>query len=219
MLRPCASKGGLVQRSSERMLVSTSGPCQSARRPLVRVSHFSWAQSDRKRGRAYPARYFRGCAHAAVSRKSVMNIVNDSLCAENSARASGHSGPFQGQPLQGQVWIPRFSKVRNLNLDSAMEGDRTVMINTLTRIGGALLRAFPGLERPVFALLRTSDMPRIRSLRFRLFKLDFNSTNTSPCRDMTYVVFPDRRKSLATKNLRRLVPRIWRNSLLGNRLG
>ena len=33
-------------------------------------------------------------------------------------------------------------------------------------------------------------------------KLDFNSTNTSPCRDMTYVVFPDRRKSLATKNLR-----------------
>src|SRR3974377_399233 len=49
-------------------------------------------------------------------------------------------------------------------------------------------------------------------------KLDFNSTNTSPCRDMTYVVFPDRRKSLATKNLRRLVPRIGRNSLLGNRL-
>ena len=48
--------------------------------------------------------------------------------------------------------------------------------------------------------------------------LDFNSTNTSPCRDMTYVVFPDRRKSLATKNLRRLVPRIGRNSLLGNRL-
>ena len=33
-------------------------------------------------------------------------------------------------------------------------------------------------------------------------KLDFNSTNTNPCRDMTYVVFPDRRKSLATKNLR-----------------
>ena len=51
-----------------------------------------------------------------------------------------------------------------------------------------------------------------------LVKLDFNSTNTSPCRDMTYVVFPDRRKSLATKNLRRLVPRIGRNSLLGNRL-
>jgi len=50
------------------------------------------------------------------------------------------------------------------------------------------------------------------------FRLDFNSTNTSPCRDMTYVVFPDRRKSLATKNLRRLVPRIGRNSLLGNRL-
>ena len=49
-------------------------------------------------------------------------------------------------------------------------------------------------------------------------KLDFNSTNTSPCRDMTYVVFPDRRKLLATKNLRRLVPRIGRNSLLGNRL-
>src|SRR5208337_1704695 len=49
-------------------------------------------------------------------------------------------------------------------------------------------------------------------------KLYFNSTNTSPCRDMTYVVFPDRRKSLATKNLRRLVPRIGRNSLLGNRL-
>ena len=48
--------------------------------------------------------------------------------------------------------------------------------------------------------------------------LDFNSTNTSPCRNMTYVVFPDRRKSLATKNLRRLVPRIGRNSLLGNRL-
>src|SRR5208337_1674128 len=55
-----------------------------------------------------------------------------------------------------------------------------------------------------------------RSLR--MLKLDFNSTNTSPCRDMTYVVFPDRRKSLATKNLRRLVPRIGRNSLLGNRL-
>ena len=51
-----------------------------------------------------------------------------------------------------------------------------------------------------------------------ILKLDFNSTNTSPCRDMTYVVFPDRRKSLATKNLRRLVPRIGRNSLLGNRL-
>ena len=53
---------------------------------------------------------------------------------------------------------------------------------------------------------------------FPYLKLDFNSTNTSPCRDMTYVVFPDRRKSLATKNLRRLVPRIGRNSLLGNRL-
>jgi len=52
----------------------------------------------------------------------------------------------------------------------------------------------------------------------RFLKLDFNSTNTSPCRNMTYVVFPDRRKSLATKNLRRLVPRIGRNSLLGNRL-
>jgi len=25
------------------------------------------------------------------------------------------ASPFQGQPLQGQVWIPRFSKVRNLN--------------------------------------------------------------------------------------------------------
>ena len=25
-----------------------------------------------------------------------------------------------------------------------------------------------------------------------ILKLDFNSTNTSPCRDMTYVVFPDR---------------------------
>jgi len=49
-------------------------------------------------------------------------------------------------------------------------------------------------------------------------RLDFNSTNTSPCRDMTYVLFPDRCKSLATKNLRRLVPRIKRNSLLGNRL-
>ena len=56
------------------------------------------------------------------------------------------------------------------------------------------------------------------SLEMCLPILDFNSTNTSPCRDMTYVVFPDRRKSLATKNLRRLVPRIGRNSLLGNRL-
>ena len=51
----------------------------------VRVSHFSWAQSDYKRGRAYPARFFRGCAHAVVSRKSVMNIMNNYLCAENSA--------------------------------------------------------------------------------------------------------------------------------------
>ena len=55
-------------------------------------------------------------------------------------------------------------------------------------------------------------------VEIEVVKLDFNSTNTSPCRDMTYVVFPDRRKSLATKNLRRLVPRIGRNSLLGNRL-
>ena len=44
------------------------------------------------------------------------------------------------------------------------------MINTLAGVGGALLRAFPGLERPVFAVLRTSDMRRIRGLRFRLFK-------------------------------------------------
>ena len=51
----------------------------------VRVSHFSWAQSDCKRGRAYPARFFRGCAHPVVSRKSVMNIMNNYLCAENSA--------------------------------------------------------------------------------------------------------------------------------------
>ena len=44
-----------------------------------------------------------------------MNIVNDYLCDENWRRGSGHSGPFQGQPLPGQVWIPCFSKVRNLN--------------------------------------------------------------------------------------------------------
>ena len=51
----------------------------------LRVSHFSWAQSDCKRGGAYPARFFRGCAHPVVSRKSVMNIMNNYLCAENSA--------------------------------------------------------------------------------------------------------------------------------------
>ena len=63
----------------------------------------------------------------------------------------------------------------------------------------------------------SSDYDPIEELWSKL-KLDFNSTNTSPCRDMTYVVFPDRRKLLATKNLRHLVPRIGRNSLLGNRL-
>jgi len=64
-----------------------------------------------------------------------------------------------------------------------MEGDRTV-IDTLTSIGGALLRAFPGLERPVFALLRTSDTRLIRSLRFRLFKAwvaDMDSERATRC--------------------------------------
>ena len=65
---------------------------------------------------------------------------------------------------------------------------------------------------------RTGDMLEVVERFKEILKLDFNSTNTSPCRDMTYVVFPDRRKSLATKNLRRLVPRIGRNSLLGNSL-
>ena len=72
---------GIVERKPE-VTLSGEVECDEV---YVRVSHFSWAQSDRKRGRAYPARYFRGCAHAAVSRKSVMNIVNDYLCAENSA--------------------------------------------------------------------------------------------------------------------------------------
>jgi FkbM family methyltransferase len=45
-----------------------------------------------------------------------------------------------------------------------------VMVNTLTGYGGSLLRAFPGLEGPVFGLLRTSDLRPMRSLRFRLFK-------------------------------------------------
>jgi FkbM family methyltransferase len=45
-----------------------------------------------------------------------------------------------------------------------------MMLNSLLRIGGALLRAIPGLERPVFGLLQMSDIRCIRSLRFRLFK-------------------------------------------------
>lgn len=44
------------------------------------------------------------------------------------------------------------------------------MLDTLARVGGSLLRTFPGLEQPVFGLLRSSDSRAIRSLRFRLFK-------------------------------------------------
>jgi FkbM family methyltransferase len=44
------------------------------------------------------------------------------------------------------------------------------MTNAVSGIGGALLRTFPGLEAPVFGLLRTSDLRPIRRLRIRLFK-------------------------------------------------
>jgi len=76
-----------------------------------------------------------------------------------------------------------------------------------------------GMVSPELRMSKNQSDEGICNVRDRsAVRLDFNSTNTSPCRDMTYVVFPDRRKSLATKNLRRLVPRIGRNSLLGNRL-
>ena len=72
-----------------------------------------------------------------------MNIVNDYyLCARIRRRASGHSGPFEGQPLQGQVWIPRFSKVRNLNI--------VAVITSITTIVPA---------RAAMALLPTSPRP------------------------------------------------------------
>jgi FkbM family methyltransferase len=44
------------------------------------------------------------------------------------------------------------------------------MLAAFSRISGALLREFRGLERPVFGLLRSSNARPIRSLRFRLFK-------------------------------------------------
>ena len=71
-----------------------------------------------------------------------MNIMNNYLCARIRRRASGHSGPFQGQPLQGQVWIPRFSKVRNKNLLVLSRRFPHPPLQETTRSGAVLQRSY-----------------------------------------------------------------------------
>ncbi len=50
----------------------------------------------------------------------------------------------------------------------ARRGER--LLNAVAGLGGRVLRAVPVLERPVFGLLRTTDVRPVRGLRYRLFK-------------------------------------------------